>query len=109
MLHFGRNGLQKLFFTDASFLLTLHWLESMASSRSRLRLRFTVRGRGEEFDWDEEEDEGFVGLLEQSLTVPLHASLRARLALHILNNTLRKKKQKQIVDLEELSQKLTPH
>lgn len=74
----------------------MHWLESMASSRSRLRLSFTARGRGEEFDRDEEEGEGFDGLLEQNLTA-LHVSLGERLALHILNNTLRIK-QEQTVD-----------
>lgn len=92
MFGFGWNGLQHLIFLDASFQLTLCWLDSMASSRSRLRLCFSVRGRGEEFDWDEEDDEDFDGLLEKSLSSPLPASLKLgkQPALHILNDTLHK-------------------
>lgn len=69
------NSLQHLLFPNASFLLTLCLLVSIASSRSRLRLCFSAWGRGEDFGRDAE---GFGGLLEQSLAAPLPASLKLR-------------------------------
>lgn len=70
-------------------LLTLHWLESIASSRPRLRLNFSALGRVEFFDRGNDEDEWFSVLLEQSLNALIPGKCVARLALHILNNVLR--------------------
>lgn len=66
------------------FPLTLHPLESIASSRIRLRLSFSAWGRGKDFNCDENvKDCG--ALLERSLKAPLPTGCRACLALHILN------------------------
>lgn len=86
----GCRLLWGLFYYKTAIPLTLHRLESIASSRIRLRFCFSAWGRDKDFNWDE--NVKFCGaLLEQSLTAPLPAGCRARLAFHILNNTLHNK------------------
>lgn len=79
--------------------LTLHPLESIASSRTRLRFCFSAWGRDKDFNCDENV-KCCGALLEQSLTAPLPAGCRAWLALHILNTLPNKTKTECFIRLD---------